>query len=183
MNQGCIHIYYGEGKGKTTCAMGMAIRAAGAGLSVAVVQFDKGYNGKNEHYYERKILRQIPGIDLYPFGCERMLPDGSFRWENTPDDAQEAQRALELSHKIIRQQKHSLVILDEILSVWAVDLITEADVLQILAEQQKYPKAELVLTGRKISQPLLEQADLVTEMRKEKHYYDHGEMPRKGIEY
>ena len=70
-----IHIYYGYGKGKTTCCVGLAIRSLGAGKRVALVQFDKGYDGEKEHYSERHILRQLDGIELYPTGCERMLPD------------------------------------------------------------------------------------------------------------
>ena len=91
-----LHIYFGYGKGKTTSAVGLALRMLGAGNKVIIIQFDKGYDEKNEHYSERNILRELKElgykIELYPTGCERMNPDGTFRFKNIQMDFDEAQK-------------------------------------------------------------------------------------------
>src|ERR1700722_8469062 len=89
-----FHIYYGFGKGKTTSVIGLAVRALGAGKKVALIQFDKGYDGVNEHYSERKILRSFSNLELFPFGKERVLGKNAFRFKNEPGDFEEAQKAL-----------------------------------------------------------------------------------------
>ena len=87
----CLHVYYGYGKGKTTSTLGLAVRAIGAGKKVIIIQFDKGYDGENEHYSERHIIRKLKElgyqIEIYPTGCERMNPDGTFRFNNTQADS------------------------------------------------------------------------------------------------
>ena len=87
-----LQIYTGDGKGKTTACVGLTVRALGAGLRAAFIQFDKGYDGTNEHYAERFILRMLPKLTLTPTGCERMRPDGTFRFTNEPEDYAEAAR-------------------------------------------------------------------------------------------
>ena len=178
-----IHIYFGYGKGKTTCCMGLTIRALGAAKKVAIVQFDKGYDGETEHYSERNILRQLDGADLYPTGCERMLPDGTFRTGVEPQDLKEARRGLENAHSLVTSGEQDLLVLDEILAAVAYDLLEEDDVIGLLDAYDQDRKCELVLTGHKVWDELVERADLVTEMRKVKHYYAKGTPARLGIEY
>lgn len=181
---GRVQIYTGDGKGKTTAAMGLALRAAGAGRRVAIVQFDKGYDAKRgEHYHERVLLRTLPGVALHPFGCERMMPDGTFRFRNTDEDRAEAKRAMEMCRTLLLSRKLFLLVCDEILSSIRTKLVSESDVLALLDLRPESPETEIVLTGRKASAALIDRADLVTEMRPVKHYFTQGLPAREGIEY
>src|SRR5260221_13321200 len=125
-SQGQIHIYTGDGKGKTTAAVGLTIRAAGAGLKVAFIQFDKG-SGAEDYYSERKILRTLTQIEVIPTGKIRMMPDGQFRFKNSPPDFEEAKRGLKLAKEAISSKKYSLIICDEILSCILTTLLSEED--------------------------------------------------------
>ncbi len=178
-----VHVYYGFGKGKTTCCVGLAVRALGAGQGVALVQFDKGYDGEHEHYSERHILRKLEGIDLYPTGCERMMPDGSFRFGAEEQDVKEARRGLEIAERLIREGEQDLLILDEVLAAVAYDLLEQGDVMRLLDLYDADRRCELVLSGHKVWKTLVERAGLVTEMRKVKHYYAKGTPARLGIEF
>jgi len=178
-----IHIYTGEGKGKTTACIGLALRALGAGMKVHFIQFDKGFDGQNEHYSERHILRQLENLRLDPTGCERIQPDGHFRFGVTPEDRSEALRALDLARGAIQQGQADLIILDEILSAQQYHLISEQDILDLIGRWREEPKCELVLSGRTKLDSVLDQADLVTEMKKVKHYYDDGLLARRGIDF
>ena len=178
-----IHIYYGYGKGKTTCCVGLAIRALGAGKGVALVQFDKGYDGEQEHYSERHVLRKLEGIHLYPTGCERMMPDGSFRFGAEAQDLKEARRGLKVAERLIREGNQDLLILDEVLAAVAYDLLERVDVMRLLDLYDADRGCELVMSGHKVWDDLVERADLVTEMRKVKHYYGKGTPARLGIEF
>ena len=182
MNKGKLHIYTGDGKGKTTSAIGLAIRAAGAGFKVAFVQFDKGWEGE-EFYSERKILRKIENIDLFPTGTVRHQKDGSFRFNLTEDDIKEAKRGLEISYKILKEKKYDLVILDEIIVSIYTKLLKLEDVLSLIKFWKENCECELVLTGRYAPEEILKEADLVTEMKKIKHYFDKGVKAKKGIEF
>lgn len=181
--RGRVQVYTGSGKGKTTCAVGLCVRALGHGWRVALVQFDKGYDGTNEHYAERRTLRKLDNIDLFPTGCERMNGDGTFRFGAEERDIAEAQRGLDLAAEAIRSGRYRLVILDEILSAVMVGLFGQDDVTALLDLHAKDPRAEIVLTGYTTWPALIERADLVTEMRKVKHYYDAGLGARPGIEF
>ncbi len=183
----CLHVYYGYGKGKTTSAVGLAIRALGAGKKVAIVQFDKGYDGSNEHYSERIVIRKLKetgyDIDLYPTGCERMNADGTFRFNNEDSDFAEARRGLDIARTLITEGKQDLLILDESIAAAAYNLISKSDVDELIALFKKNRWFEMVMTGHKIWKEIEESADLITEMRKVKHYFDNGIPAREGIEY
>ena len=181
--QHSVHVYYGYGKGKTTACIGLAVRALGAGKRVALVQFDKGYDGKVEHYAERKALRQLDGIVLYPTGCERMMPDGGFRFGTEPRDIEEARRGLSVAEELIRSENLDLLILDELLAAVAYDLVEQTAVTHLLDVYDTERRCELVLSGHKVWDALVERSDLVTEMRKVKHYYAKGVPARSGIEF
>lgn len=181
------HLYYGYGKGKTTAAMGLAIRALGAGKKVAIVQFDKGYDGTTEHYSERIILRKLAElsypIELFPTGCERMNEDGTFRFKNTDEDFTEAKRGLEIAKNLILNGQQNVLILDEAVAAAVYHLVKEKDVLDLLDLFAKNRRFELILTGHKLFDGLESRIDLITEMRKVKHYFDNGIQAREGIEY
>jgi cob(I)alamin adenosyltransferase len=187
-DKNCLHIYYGYGKGKTTSSIGLAIRALGAGKKVAIVQFDKGYDGKNEHYSERNILRKLKSelgypIELYPTGCERMNEDGTFRFKNEDCDFQEAQKGLKIAKDLIENGDLDLLILDEAIAAVVYHLLKKEDVEELIGIYKKKKGFELVMTGHKLWEGLEEKADLVTEMRKVKHYFDKGIPAREGIEF
>ena len=183
----CLHIYYGYGKGKTTSAIGLAIRALGAGKRVAIIQFDKGFDGKNEHYSERNILRFLRQsgypIDLFSTGCERMNADGTFRFKNTPKDFKEAQRALEIARAVITGASYDLVILDEGIAAVVYHLISKEDIESLIKLYFENKRFEMVITGHRIWEFIEEKADLITEMKKVKHYFDKGIPARAGIEF
>ncbi len=178
-----IQVYTGDGKGKTTCAVGLAIRALGAGFKVAMVQFDKGYHGE-EHYGERRILRTLEGFDLFPTGCERMMPGGKFRFGMSPEDVAEGQRGLAIARELIAKPRHRLLVLDEILSAVPFHLLEEKQVLDLLNRYEHAGRPfELVMTGRRAPASILDRADLITEMTPVRHYFDTGLMARAGIEF
>lgn len=182
-----LHIYYGYGKGKTTAVMGLAIRALGAGKKVAIVQFDKGYDGQNEHYAERNILRKLKElgypVEIYPTGCERMNADGTFRFKNAEEDFEEAKRGLKIAEELIERGDLDLLILDEAIAAVVYHLLPKEDVENLIELFNKDRKFELVMTGHKLWDGLEDKADLVTEMRKVKHYFDKGIPARLGIEF
>ncbi len=183
----CIHVYYGYGKGKTTSSFGLAIRALGAGKKVAIVQFDKGYDGENEHYNERNILRKLKElgypVEIQPTGCERMNEDGTFRFKSNDDDLAEAQRGLSIAKDLVQNGDQDLLILDEIIAAVAYNLLKKEEVEEVIALYRKNQRFELVMTGHKLWDGLEEKVDLITEMRKVKHYFDAGIPAREGIEF
>jgi cob(I)alamin adenosyltransferase len=178
-----FHIYYGYGKGKTTSVIGLAVRALGAGKKVALVQFDKGYDGVNEHYSERKILRGFNNLQLFPFGKERVLGPNAFRFKNEPGDFEEAQKALAKAKELLASESVDLLILDEILAAVMCKLITQEEVMALVGLYNQKRSCELVFTGHQVWHELVEKADLVTEMKKEKHYFDQKASSKEGIEF
>lgn len=182
-----IHIYFGYGKGKTTAAVGLAVRSLGAGKKVAIVEFDKGYDNANAHYFERKIFQKLKAdgfpVEIYFTGCDRMNEDGTFRFKNSDDDFKEAERGLNIAKKLIKNGKQDLLILDEIIAAVNYHLIEEKDVFELIMLYNKKRRFELILTGHKLFEGLEKEADLITEMHKVKHYFDKGVQARRGIEY
>lgn len=183
----CLHVYYGYGKGKTTCVMGLIMRALGAGLKVRLVQFDKGYEGVNEHYSELNTLRKLKeagsDVEFYSTGCERMNADGTFRFKNSEDDFKEAKRALGIAQDLIVNGDQDLLILDEAVAAVVYHLLAKEDIDELIELWKKNKKFELVMTGHKLWDELEEKADLITEMRKVKHYFDKGIPIRVGIDF
>jgi cob(I)alamin adenosyltransferase len=173
MNRGYVHIYSGNGKGKTTAAVGLAMRAAGQDQKVYIGQFMKG-----QFYGELKTIAQIDNIDVEQFG----RPDCIRRSEVTQVHRDMAENGLQICQKKIISGNYDLVVLDEIcVAIW-FRLIREDKVIEMIVE--KPVKTELVLTGRKASNRLIERADLVTRMNDIKHYYKtEGTTARPGIEY
>jgi len=177
-NNGKIHIYTGDGKGKTTAALGLAIRAIGNGLKVGIIYFDKGGN----YYGERKILDKLKsnGLEYLAFGEARMTEGKGFRFKNNTEDLQQAQLAVDQAIKWMRED-FDLLILDEINTTVKTGLLKLEDIIHLV--NQKPENLELVLTGRYCPEEVIKLADLITEMKPIKHYIKTGLGARKGIEF
>jgi cob(I)alamin adenosyltransferase len=172
MKQGLVQIYTGDGKGKTTAALGLALRAAGRGLMVFIAQFAKGV-----FYGELQALKRFePQITLHQYGRKTFIHD-----EPTEEDVRLAREGWREIQEVIARGKCDLVILDEIGIALHYRLVTLEEATELV--RRKPDTVELVLTGRKIPEELYVEADLVTEMREIKHYYNAGVAARKGIEF
>ncbi len=174
-NLGRIHIYYGNGKGKTTCSMGLAVRAAGCGKKVLIIQFMK--TGKSS---EIKTLENIPGIEV--MDAPRMK---KFSFNMSDDEKQEMLEADNAVLGEIRQKVadggYDLLIMDECLGSCHKGFLDEQLLIDFLRNKPEH--LEVVMTGRHPDDTLMEIADYVTEMHKVKHPYDEGIMARRGIEF
>ena len=173
LERGLIQVYTGEGKGKTTAALGLALRAAGHGLRVEIVQFMKGWPG----YGELKSVSLLPGVAIHPFGREGWVHPA----QPEPEDLALAEKALEFAWEAMVGGEIDIVILDEINVALDYGLLSLERVLRLL--EGKPPAVELILTGRNAHSEVIGRADLVTEMRKVKHPFDAGLAARQGIEY
>jgi cob(I)alamin adenosyltransferase len=170
---GFVHLYTGEGEGKTITAFGLALRALGHGHKVVVIQFLKG----RKYIGEYKIKKRLgPNYEIYQFGRKRFIdlrnPD--------PIDIELAYKGLEFARNKL-QEKPKLLILDEVNLVCAFGLLKVEDVLGLLDEVA--PETVVVLTGRRAPQELIERADLVSEIMLVKHPFQKGVPARAGIEY
>lgn len=178
-----LTLIYGYGKGKTTAATGRVLQAIAMEQRVAVVYFDKGYDGKVEHYSERLVLRDLPLVSLHPTGCERLNPDGSFRFGVEAQDLDEARRGLEIAQTLISQGDQQLLVLDEALAAVAYKLLSREDVAALVETWKGSGRGhDLILTGHQAWQELKAHADHVVEVRKVRHYFDEGTPARMGIE-
>ena len=173
LKRGLVQVYTGEGKGKTTAALGLAMRAAGHGLRVYIIQFMKGW----PNYGELKSVGGHPQITLRQFGRPEFVDPKT----PEPVDREMAQEALREARRVLASGSYDLVILDEVNVALKYELIELKDVLALIDEKPEH--VELVLTGRYAPPEIIERADLVTEMREVKHPYRAGVKGRKGIEY
>lgn len=170
--KGYIHVYTGNGKGKTTAVLGLALRAVGAGKKVYFAQFVKG-----KIYSEiDAINRYIPEITVKQYGRGCFIVD-----EPTSEDIQAAKEGLEEVGAVIRSGKYDVVVLDEATIALHYKLFSVEELIAVL--QEKHEETEIAITGRYAPEELIEIADLVTEMKEIKHYYTKGISARKGIEY
>ena len=173
LERGLVQVYTGNGKGKTSAAFGLALRAVGRGLRVFMIQFIKG----GFDYGELYVVDKLPNLTLKAFGR------GKFVTEKPPgkEDIELAGQALALAEETIKGGRYDVVILDEVNVALSLKLISLEKVLRLIKEKPKH--VELVLTGRDAPEEIIEAADLVTEMREIKHPYKKGLPARKGIEY
>jgi cob(I)alamin adenosyltransferase len=171
--RGLIQVYTGDGKGKTTCALGLALRAVGQGFKVAMVQFLKG----RETGESRAAARLAPDMTLRFFG----RPGRVNLKSPAPDDLARVRAAWDFARGVIEAGEHDLVILDEINLALTHGLIPLEEALTLL--KRRPPGVEVVLTGRRAPQELMDIADLVTEMHPVKHYFQAGVRARRGIEW
>lgn len=170
-DRGYIQVYTGDGKGKTTAAIGLAVRALGAGKSVFIGQFLKG-----QAYSEIKALQQfMPGIIIEQYGLRCFVNHNP-----KPEDIQKAQLGLQRVKTVLQSRTYDLVILDEINVALFYELFLLEEFIEIL--KGKNCSTEVILTGRYAHPQVLELADLVTDMTEVKHYYKNGIYARDGIE-
>ena len=175
MTKGLIHLYYGYGKGKTTAALGLAVRASGCGVKVVLVQFLKESNTG-----ELSQLKLLPSITVL-----RGTAAKGFVRNMTPEQLAETRRIqnsnLEAARALVDSGDCGLLILDEALDAWQLGLLDEAPFLELV--NHKPESLELVITGHKPDDRIIAAADYVTEMVKIKHPYDNGITARRGIEF
>ncbi len=170
MDKGYVHVYTGDGKGKTTAAFGMAVRALGARKNVYVAQFIKDMK-----YSETEIENKIRGIKIFQFG------KGCF-FDREPDemDARMARQGLSECTHVLLDGVYDLVILDEITLAMHFGFLDPEDVWSVIERRAK--GVEVIITGRDCPQYIMDRADLVTEMKEIKHYYSEGVTSRKGFD-
>lgn len=175
VQKGLIHIYTGNGKGKTTAALGLCFRAAGWGIRSAFIQFMKGQDTGEIHAAEKLI-------DLMIF--EQYGSSGFIKNKNSESFREHlitTIKGLARAEELLKEKRYSIIVLDEILTLPQFGLLPVEKIVELI--DIKPAEVELVLTGRGAAPELIRRADLVTEMREIKHYYSSGVIARKGIEY
>jgi cob(I)alamin adenosyltransferase len=173
ISKGYTHLYTGNGKGKTSAALGLAFRAAGSGFRSVVIQFMKGQPSG-----EIDAAARLGGlVSIEQYGSDRFCrpDDGSFE-----EHREFALRGLDRAREVLTGGDYSIVVLDEIVTAAKFGIVSDREIIALI--KCKPEAVELVLTGRGASDELIAHADLVTEMREIKHYYQNGVAPRKGIE-
>lgn len=170
-----IHVYYGDGKGKTTAAMGLALRMLAAGGRVVVVQFLKDGNSG-----EVRVLAERFGVPV--FAC---APMGKFTWEMTNEELATVRKAhdenLVAALDEVEALGARLLVLDEVLDALAMGLVDEEAIARVL--KRGASELEVVLTGRNPSEDIVSRADYLTEMKCRKHPFEQGVPSREGVEY
>jgi len=171
-SRGLLLVNTGNGKGKTTAALGQAVRAAGQGLKVCVIQFIKG----KWQTGEAAVMTAMPEIDFFTLGS-------GFTWcaEDKSEVVKTALSAWEFAKEKIMADDYDLIVLDELTYLLSYKIITDAELMAVLKDRPR--RLHLVVTGRDASATLIEEADLVTEMRLLKHPFEQGIKAQKGIEF
>lgn len=176
LEQGYVQIYTGNGKGKTTAALGLGLRAAGNKYKVYMIQFLK--SGKTGELQSIEALK--PYFEVFRFEKPR-----GFFWtldeEQKKELKEEFQKAYDFALKVFEENLCDILILDEIMGALKTQLITEEQIIRLIEKRPK--NMELIMTGRDVPEEIIKRADLVTEMKDIKHYFDAGVGARKGIEY
>lgn len=176
-----ILAFIGDGEGKTSAAIGHAIRAAGHGKKVAIVQFLKGRENSGEYKYFSKTSGSGDGIEIYLAGSPEFI------LQTPPKQTQidKAKEGLALVNKLLNDGNHFVLILDELLDAQAAGVISIKDIEDIMENIRtscKEPK-HIILTGRILPPELSSKVDLITQMKKIKHYYDRGEKGIEGLDW
>lgn len=175
MKKGLVHIYCGDGKGKTTAATGLAVRAAGSGMKVLFVRFLK-----NENSGELAVLDQIPKIDVI-----HLHQDFGFVFQMTEEEKLEAKRVYsnlwKEAVKRAAEEDYDMLVVDEFMAAYHYEFIEHDDALSFLKNRPE--KLEVVLTGRDPAPEIQELADYISEIRKIKHPFEQGIPARRGIEF
>ena len=169
---GLIQVYTGDGKGKTTAALGLALRAAGRNMKVLIVQFMKKWD-----YGELHSVKLIPNITLKTFGTKEFV----FKGKAKKIDYEEAEKAFSFGIEGMQSGNYDLVIFDELNMALYYELLDLKEIIEKI--KGKPHNVEVVITGRRAPKEIIEIADLVTEMREVKHPYQKGMEARKGIEF
>lgn len=170
MDKGYVHVYTGNGKGKTTAALGLSLRAVCAGKKVYFGQFIKGME-----YSELKSQNILPNFEIHQLGRNCFIFN-----KPTKEDIRLAKDGLETCRRILSEGKYDVVVLDELNIAVYYNLFTVEEAIDVI--KNRAPHVEVIVTGRYAEEKLIEIADLVTEMEEIKHYYRQGVAARKGIE-
>ncbi|MCY6369641.1 cob(I)yrinic acid a,c-diamide adenosyltransferase [Clostridium ganghwense] len=170
MDKGYVQIYTGNGKGKTTCALGLAIRAVCAGKKVFFGQFIKGMK-----YSELEAVKYLPNFEMKQFGRDCFIYNNP-----SEDDIRSAKEGLKEMETILVDGHYDIVVMDELNIALYYKLFSVKEVIDILDKRKGH--VEVIITGRYAPQELIDKADLVTEMKEVKHYYAKGVQARVGIE-
>jgi cob(I)alamin adenosyltransferase len=173
LERGLVQIFTGDGKGKTSAALGTALRALGHRLRVYIAFFMKA----DYAFGERNILATLDNVKFESFGSREFVNPARIK----PEDRERVERALAAVREAVFSGEYDLVIMDEINAAVTLGLVAIDEVVRLI--EAKPPAVELILTGRNAAPKLVEIADLVTECLKIKHPFDEGIMARKGIEY
>lgn len=172
--KGLVLVYTGDGKGKTTASLGLVLRAVGHKEKVYIIQFMKG----DEKYGEVQAIRQyLPNVTLVQKGLDAFVKKGS----PSSEDLKLANEGLNLAQEVIASGKYDLVVLDEINVAVDYGLLKEQDVINLISLKPDF--TTIVLTGRYASQKIIEEADMVSEVKEIKHHYKQGIASQQGIEY
>jgi cob(I)alamin adenosyltransferase len=169
---GMVHVYTGDGKGKTTAALGLGLRAAGHGFRVCMIQFMKG----NMVYGEQRAVRSLPNFEIRQFGRKQFVD----RDRPARVDREWARRGLAFARRALTGGRYDIVILDELNVALDWKLVTLEEVLALV--RGKAPRTELVITGRYAHPQVMELADYVTEMREISHPFQEGILCAKGVD-
>lgn len=172
MKNNYIHVYTGNGKGKTTASIGVGIRALGADKKVCMIQFMKGRKTG-----ELKILENLENFEVFRFGSKDFVDKKNLG----EDDFRFAKEGLDKAKNIIKTERYDLVILDEINVAVDYKLIDENEIVKLINDKPK--NLEIVLTGRYASKEFIKIADIVTDMKEIKHPYSNDKITRKGFEF
>jgi len=173
MTKGYVQLYTGNGKGKTTAALGLALRACGYGMKTYIGQFMKG-----QHYGELDAVKKLDGlVTIEQYGLPEFCTPSD---PPDPEQVEAARRGLARIKEIVSSAEYDIVVMDEVSTAIYFKLIALEDVVEIA--KSKPQSVELVITGRYAPDGLIELADLVTEMKEVKHYYTKGVSARDGIE-
>ena len=176
LQKGYVQIYTGDGKGKTTAALGLAMRAIGDGYKVMMVQFLKGGN-----------TGELKSTEFFGenFVIKRFEKKRDFFWnlkeKEKKELKKEVQEGLDFCFSILREDSYDILIMDEVMGALNNKLIEEEQLVNLIAE--KPINMEMVLTGRNVPKSIFDKADLITEMKAIKHYFNDGVLAREGIEY
>jgi cob(I)alamin adenosyltransferase len=176
-SEGLVHLYVGPGKGKTTAAMGLSVRALGHGQTVTVLQFMKGAEEMREQYGEVQFFRDSPGIEVeqFPAGHARTKDDLSTTEQET------LETALETAAETVAAGRRDVVVLDELLTLYSLEVADENRLVDII--RAKAESVELLVTGRDAPPALVDESDYVSYVGDVKHPFRRDVGPRVGIEY
>jgi cob(I)alamin adenosyltransferase len=170
---GFVEIFTGNGRGKSSAALGVVLRALGHGLRAHIIYFMKG----NYPYGEQKIISQLPNVTFAAFGQEDFVDPANVK----PEEREQARQALKEARRAVLSNEYDLVVLDEVNVAVAWKLVDLEEVIELIKEKPQ--KVELILTGRYADGKLIQLADLVTEMVEVKHPYQKGITSRRGFDY
>ncbi len=173
LRRGLVYIFTGDGKGKTSAALGAVLRALGHGMRVYIIYFMKG----DYPYGERAILTKLPDVTMASFGSLEFVDPANVK----PEEIEQAKLALATAREAMLSGNYDLVVLDEVNVAVAWNLVELDEVVRLISDKPR--NVELILTGRQADTRLVQMADLVTEMLNIKHPYDEGVLARKGIDY